>query len=171
MFYAACFPEKIERLVLIDSRLWDSEGSSNAFMHMLMHFPLQADTLETVIDSIRELYPLLSLEVARHIARYGYRQADDGKYVPRYDTRMSLQCQRMRYSAENLWSYVRNLSCPTLIVRGEKSPFLSNDDAKSIVAHLPRGALSTIRHSTHMPAQENPAEFKAVVWDFLKSDQ
>jgi pimeloyl-ACP methyl ester carboxylesterase len=169
LFYATCFPEKTERLVVVDSRLWDSEGSSNALMQMLMHFPLQADTLEPVIESIRELYPLLSSDFACHIARYGYRQTEGGKFVPRYDTRMSLQCQCMHYSNENLWSFVSSLSCPTLIVRGEKSPFLSKEDAKRIVDHLPRGILREISHSTHMPVQENLEEFKTVVWNFLNS--
>ena len=171
LFYAACFPERIERLVLVDCRLWDSEESSNALMQMLMHFPLQADTLEAVIESIRELYPLLSSEFVRHIARYGYRQMEDRKYVPRYDATMSTQCQSMGYSTENLWSFLGNLPCPTLIVRGEKSPFLNKEDAKRIVDCLPRGILKEISHSTHMPAQENLEEFKAVVSDFLKSER
>ena len=171
LFYAACFPERIERLVLVDSRLWDSEGSSNALMQMLMHFPLQADTLEAVIESIRELYPLLSSEFVRHIARYGYRQMEDGKYVPRYDARMNMQCQSMGYSTENLGSFLSNLPFPTLIVRGEKTPFLSREDAKRIVDHLPKGILKEISHSTHMPAQENLEEFRAVIWNFLESQQ
>jgi len=171
LFYAACFPERIERLVLVDSRLWDSEGSSNALMQILMHFPLQADTLEAVIESIRELYPLLPSEFVRHIARYGYRRMEDGKYVPRYDARMSTQCQSMGYSTENLGLFLNNLPLPTLIVRGEKSPFLSEKDARRIVDCLPRGILKEISHSTHMPAQENPDEFKAVVWNFLRSER
>jgi pimeloyl-ACP methyl ester carboxylesterase len=171
LLFAACFPEKIERLMLVDSRPWDSEQSSSALMQLLMHFPLQSDTLEEVVESIRKIYPLLSLEFAHHIARYGYRQAGDGKYVPTYDTRMSLQCQKSNYSADNLCSFVGNISCPTLIVRGERSTFLSKEDAKRIVDCLPKGVLREISHSTHMPAQENPEEFKAVVWEFLRSGQ
>jgi pimeloyl-ACP methyl ester carboxylesterase len=171
LFYAACFPEKIERLVLVDSRLWDSERSTNALMQMLTHFPLQADTLEAVTDSISKLYPLMSPELASHIARHGYRQGEGGGFVPRYDTRMSLQCQSMGYCTENLWPFLSNLTCPTLIVRGEKSPFLSKEDTTGIVKDLPRGILKEISRSTHLPVQENPEEFKAVVWDFLNSQE
>jgi len=134
-----------------------------------MHFPIQADTLEAVIESIRELYPLLFPEFVRHVAKYGYRQSQDGKYVPRYDTRMSTQCQRMGYSTENLISFLSRIPCPTLIVRGEKSPFLTKEDAKRILGYLPRGILKEISHSAHMPAQENLEEFNAVVWNFLSS--
>ena len=140
-------------------------------MQLLIHFPLEAETLEQVVGSIRTLYPLLAPDVAHHIASYGYRQTEGGKCVPKYDARMSRQCQSIGYSIENLWSFLSNLRCPTLIVRGEKSPFLSKEDAKRIVDLLPRGILREIKHSTHMPAQENLEEFKAVVWNFLKSEQ
>jgi len=171
LFYASCFPEKVDRLILVDSRPWGSKQSSKALMQLLTHFPLQADSLEAVIESIRELYPLLSPEFTRRIARYGYRQTERGEFVPRYDHRMSLQCQRMGYPTENLWSFLSNLTCPTLIVRGEKSPFVSKEDAQRIVDHLPRGILKEISHSSHMPAQENLEEFKAVVWNFLNSQE
>ena len=169
LLYAGCFPEKVKRLVVVDSRPLDTERSSNALKEMLMHFPLQADALEHVIESILRLYPLLTPDIACHMARYGYGQTKEGKYVPKYDARMSLQCRKSSYSAESLWAFVSNISCPALIVRGEKSPFLSREDAKQLLAHLPRGFLREVGHSTHMPVQENPEEFKAAVWDFLNS--
>jgi pimeloyl-ACP methyl ester carboxylesterase len=138
-------------------------------MHLVTRFPLEADTLEQVVGSIRELYPLLAPDVAHHIARYGYRRTETGKYVPSYDARMSLQCRKPSFCAEDLWSFVGSISCPTLIVRGEESPFLSKEDAERILRLLPRGMLAEISRSTHMPIQENAEEFKAVVWDFLNS--
>lgn len=169
LFYAACFPERIERLILVDSRPWASESSSNALMQLLIHFPLEAETLEQVVGSIRTLYPLLAPDVAHHIASYGYRQTEGGKYVPRYDARMSSQFPKASFSAENLCSFLRDIPSPTLIVRGEKSPFLSREDAKRIVDLLPRGMLREISRSTHMPVQENAEEFETVVWEFLNS--
>jgi pimeloyl-ACP methyl ester carboxylesterase len=170
LLYAACFPEKIERLILVDSRPTDSEESSKALMQLLMHLPLEAGTLEEVVEAVRDVYPRLSPEVARQIGGYGYRRTENGKYVPKYDTRMGLECERSGYSAESLWSFVKNLSCPTLIVRGENSPFLTREDARRIVELLPRGIFREIRQTTHLPAQENPAEFAEVVWDFLNSE-
>jgi pimeloyl-ACP methyl ester carboxylesterase len=35
LLYAACCPEKIDRLVLVDSRLWDSEQSSKALVKQI----------------------------------------------------------------------------------------------------------------------------------------
>ena len=168
LFYAACMPEKIDRLILVDSRIRDNGGSCNALMELLRCFPLQADTIEEVVGSIRGLYPLLPLGVVRHLVYHGCKQTLDGKYIPKYDTRMARQCQESGYSAEDLDIFLKSVSAPTLLVRGENSPFLSREDAERTVERLPNGILREISHSSHMPAQENPDEFIMAVREFLK---
>jgi len=167
LFFAVCVPEKVRRLILVDSRPGNSAESSSALMQLLLHFPLQADSLDQVVESIQRLHPYLPKEAAYHIAKYGYARSEYGKYVPKYDTRMSLQCEKADYAAENIWSFLKNVSCPTLVVRGEESPFFSREDAKKMCSILPKAVLREIPHSTHMPVQENPDAFKKVVSDFL----
>lgn len=167
LFYAACIPEKVQRLILVDSRPGNSAQSRGALMQLLLYFPLQADSLDQVVESIQRLYPSMSAETAYNIAEYGYKKSENERYVPKYDTRMSLQCERAAYAAENMWSLLKNVFCPTLVLRGEKSPFLSRADAKKMCSLLPKAVLREIPHSTHMPAQENPDAFKKLVSEFL----
>ena len=167
LFYAACAPERVHRLILVDSRPGNSAKSSSALMQLLLHFPLQADSLDQVVESIQKLHPYLPKETAYHIAKYGYARSVSGKYFPKYDTRMSLQCEEAAYSAENMWSFLKNVSCPTLIVRGQESPFFSREDAKKMCSILPEAVLREIPRATHMPVQENPDAFTRVVSDFL----
>ncbi len=167
LFFAACFSEKVERLIVVDARPSSSERSSNALRQLLASFPLEADSLEAVEDAIHALYPLLPRTTVHHLARHGYRRNALGNRVPAYDTRMTLQCQEAHDPMDNLLPLLSNITCPTLIVRGEESPFLSREDAERIVNLLPRGVLREVRRSTHMPAQENPKAFEAVVRAFL----
>lgn len=167
LFYAACVPEKVHRLIVVDSRPANSTESCNALKQLLLHFPLQSKSLEQVVESIQRLYPYLSAATAYHIAKFGYRRSDYGRFVPKYDTRMSQQFEKADYTAENIWSFLSNISCPTLVVRGEESPFLSPADAKKMCSVLPRAVLREIPCATHMLFQENPAAFNRVVLDFL----
>jgi pimeloyl-ACP methyl ester carboxylesterase len=167
LFFAACVPERVDRLIVVDSRPGTSAESSSALMQLLLHFPLQAESLDDVVEAIQRLYPYLPKETAYHIAKYGYVRSGSGKYVPKYDTRMSVQCEKAEYSAENMWSFLKGVLCPTLVIRGEKSPFFSREDANSMCSILQKAVLREIPHSTHMPVQENPDEFKKVVSDFL----
>jgi pimeloyl-ACP methyl ester carboxylesterase len=66
-----------------------------------------------------------------------------------------------------MWSFLKNVSCPTLVVRGEESPFLSREDARKMCNGFPRAVFREIPYATHMPVQENPDAFKKVVLDFL----
>ena len=42
------------------------------------------------------------VETAYHISKYGYMQTKSGEYIPKYDTRMSLKCEKADYSVENI---------------------------------------------------------------------
>jgi pimeloyl-ACP methyl ester carboxylesterase len=167
LFYTACAPERVHRLILVDSRPANSASSCDALKQLLLHFPLQAESLDQVVESIQMLYSYLPAATAYKISAHGYRRSDCGRYLPKYDTRMSLQFEKANYTTENMWSFLNSVCCPTLVVRGEKSPFLSRKDARKMCRVLPLAVFKEIPHATHMPVQENPDAFKKVVSDFL----
>jgi pimeloyl-ACP methyl ester carboxylesterase len=167
LFYAACSPQKVERLVLVDSRPDDNPQASQALRHLLVSFPLQAGSLNEVAHAIQSLYPYLSRKFCRHIASHGYRQVQDGAFVPKYDIAMRLQSEGAGYATENLWLFMKHVTCPTLIVRGKRSPFLSRQDARKMCKLIPKAELREIPESTHMPAQENPTAFNKIISHFL----
>jgi pimeloyl-ACP methyl ester carboxylesterase len=62
---------------------------------------------------------------------------------------------------------MKNVACPTLIVRGEESPFLSREDAQEMSVIIPQAEWVEIPQATHLPVQENLVAFKRVISDFL----
>jgi pimeloyl-ACP methyl ester carboxylesterase len=130
LFYAACKPSAVARLILVDARPDDTPKASQALKDLLLAFPLIASGLDEVAQALQGLYPYLSKQCCKQIARYGYKQEHDGIFIPRYDTRMSVQCERMNYVTEGLWPYLPNIPRPTLIIRGKESPFLSKEVAQ-----------------------------------------
>ena len=167
LFHTACKPSAVAKLILVDARPDDTPKASHALKHLLVTFPLKASGLDEVEQALQGLYPYLSKQCCKQIARYGYKQEHDGIFIPRYDTRMSVQCERMNYVTEGLWPYLPNIACPTLIVRGKESPFLSLEEARRLCTALPGAFYKEIAGATHMPAQENPDAFKSAVIDFL----
>jgi len=169
LFYAACKPSAGARLILVDARPDDTPQASQALKDLLLAFPLKASGLDEVAQALRGLYPYLSKQCCMHIARYGYKQEDDGTFIPTYDTRMSAQCERMNYATEGLWPYLPNIACPTLIIRGIESRFLSNEVAQRMCELIPVAVMREIPQATHMPAQENPVVFQRIVLEFLRN--
>jgi len=169
LFYAACKSDEVRRLILVDSRPDDTPQASQSLRNMLITFPLHANSLDEVVEAIQSLYPYLSRAFCHHIAHYGYRQLEDQAFVPRYDSRMSLQSERAGYTIEDLSPFMKKISCPTLIVRGKESSFLSRKVAQNMCKQIQNAELREVPKSAHMPAQENPAAFNKVIADFLNT--
>jgi len=167
LFYAACIPEKMEGLILVDARLGNNLEASNALKRQMASMPLKAKTLVEVAGALRNLYPYLSVDVCTHISKHGYSKSKDGRFIPKYDTRMCRQIERTNYAIEELYGIIKNVVCPTLIVKGKESPFITPDEAQRMCMALPGATFKEIAGATHMPAQENPYAFKKVIFDFL----
>jgi pimeloyl-ACP methyl ester carboxylesterase len=156
LFYTACYPQNVKRLVLIDARPSSNPKNSKALKHLLMNLPSQAFSLSEIVQAIQNIYPCLSTENCQHLAYYGYKKILDKKYVPRFDMRMSLQSNRLGCITEDLWPFLKNITCPTLVVRGKESLFLSRADARKICDLIPDAKLKEIpMANTHASPRES----------------
>ena len=167
LFYTACITGNVDRLILVDARPANNSKAAKALKQQLINLPLQTSSLDEVLRTIQTIYPYLSLEICQHIASYGYRQIRHGKFVPKYDARMGLHSDRLGYIAEDLWPFMKNIACPTLIVRGKESPFLSREVARKMCRIIPKAEWREVPKATHLPVQENPNVFKEMILDFL----
>jgi len=169
LFYAACVPHKVDRLILVDARPGNDLQASHALRRLLAAFPLEAHSIKEVVQAIRSLYPYLSSEMCYHIANHGYKRVQEGTYIPKYDTRMGQQLEHMVYATESLWSFMENVPCPVLLIRGKESSFLSRKVSQQMCRALPQTKFKEIPKSTHMPVQENPIATTKVIADFLQN--
>lgn len=167
LFYAACHPETVSRLILVDARPGNNAQSSQTLKEHLTTLPLEASCIEEVCQSIRLLYPLLPREVIDCIARHGYREGHSGTLIPKFDVRMGIHIEQSGYATEELWPYLPSIPVPCLVIRGMESTFLSRADATRMCRFMPQAHLVEIPGATHMPAHENPEAFNRAVAEFL----
>jgi pimeloyl-ACP methyl ester carboxylesterase len=167
LFYAASNPTMVEQLILVDIRPGNDPASSKALKNLLNHIPLQAGSVGEVVKGFRTLSPYLSKEICGPIVAHGFKKTPNGMMVPKFDVRMIHQLEKMDYSAEDLWPFLQNITCRSLVIRGKRSPFLSRKVAQKICRVVPNATLREIPGSTHFPAQENPIVFNKVILDFL----
>jgi pimeloyl-ACP methyl ester carboxylesterase len=62
---------------------------------------------------------------------------------------------------------MESIPCPTLVVRGEYSTFLSQEEAESMGQLIPNAEIVVIPRASHLPMLENPAAFKKAINSFL----
>jgi esterase len=167
LFFAACLPEKVQGLVLVDSRPASTLHSAAALRQLLTVLPLQAGSLGEIVLSIRKHYPHITPEICYHLAMHGYRKTRRDRYESKCDPQMSLNCEKQGCCVEEIWLFLKNVACPTLVVRGENSPFLSRDDARMMCKLMPAAMWTEIPGTTHLPEQENPQDCNRVLTAFL----
>ena len=168
IMYTGCFPDRVAGLILVDSRPDNDPIASEALRQLLVNIPEEIGSIAELATELVELYPYLSLEMSHHLASHGLRQMPDGKFCPKYDLRMREQSELAGYGVSDLWLFFEQITCPTLIIRGEESPIISRETAQRMCQVNPSAQLMEIEGATHMPPQENPAAFEQAVRSFLE---
>jgi esterase len=142
LFYAACLPERVKGLILVDARPANTDESVQALKHLLDTFPRGSDTGNT--PNTQEC-------------------GSDAAPGPQYDPRLIIGAEQAGYQVEPLWPFMEGLGCPTLIIRGEKSTFVSHSEAEMMNRLIPGSELIEIKGASHLPMFETPTEFESVI--------
>ena len=180
--YAARHPDKIMKLVLIDAGP-ELSAASRAGRGERREPPdasfASASDYATVLARMHPHSPAAHLE---HLARHWLREREDGRLVPKLDpafirpksasdpeNRRSFDRARWaREEAERLRSGLREISCPTLVVRGERSRMLSADTVEQMVSDgLRDGRSLTIEGAGHAVPVDAPQALADAVAGFL----
>jgi pimeloyl-ACP methyl ester carboxylesterase len=95
------------------------------------------------------------------------RLGDDGRYYWHWDPRFRSGHRDVRQRQARLESCARNLSLPTLLVRGGLSDILSEEGAQSFLALCPHSEYVNVSGAAHMVAGDRNDIFATAVIEFL----
>jgi pimeloyl-ACP methyl ester carboxylesterase len=163
--YAASHPGKVRALVVVDSPAYINEEALRAFSESVKNWqPRRYATLEEACAAFKLLprETKATPRMIREIARFAYRQADDGAWVVRIDPR----CRSRE--PFNAFDHLRLIECPTLIVKAELSPLLGREQARQMAAAVTHGSMAEIAGAYHHAMLDNPAAMVQVLSDFLR---
>ncbi len=164
MAFAAWHPERVERLVVVDSR-----PSIPADRLQTMHRrgdrgPMRHETLDSAVKSFR-LLPRETVAdpgLLAHLAREGITERR-GRFLYRFDP----ACNGQRRPTDG-WALLDRIIAPTLLVRGEHSPVLPRDMAADMLARLRKARLVEIPGTYHHLVLDAPGAFVAALDAFLR---
>jgi pimeloyl-ACP methyl ester carboxylesterase len=166
--YAAKHPETLEKLVIVDiaptlertgmSRISSGVQAKDVF-----------DTQEEAVAQARLGNPLAPDDALRYRALNNLKQRDDGKWTFKYDValRNGSTARVVPPDSEAIWASLANITCPTLLVRGEKSDLLGMAAAERMVATIPDCKLVQVANSGHSVPLDNPPGFLEAVRSWL----
>ena len=167
--YAACHPEKVRALVIVDAAPeTQSAGTSN-----ITRFVQQEDELDSIdqfVERVRRYNPRRPVEQIRGSIRHNIKQLPSGKWTWKYDRRLRAERRPTPPGADlvaRLWGYVEELRHPTLVVRGGQSDVVAQDTAAEMVRRMRNGRLATVEGAGHLVMGDDPAGFERAVTSFL----
>ncbi|MBW2061461.1 MAG: alpha/beta hydrolase [Deltaproteobacteria bacterium] len=167
LFYTACLPDRVNRLILVDARAAASQRSTMALNDLLNRIRLESGTLEEMIQEAQAAYPSLSRETCHRLIIHACQVTAGARLIPRYDVRMKQMAERPGFILEDLRPLMGNITCLTLVIRGEESLFLSRLEAEEMCQLMQNAEWTEISAASHLPVQENPTAFKEAVSSFL----
>jgi pimeloyl-ACP methyl ester carboxylesterase len=122
------------------------------------------ESLEDAAAHLRRRLPPLTLDEAgwRDFADLTYRRGDDGRWHPRWDTRLGLVLDRSG-PPPSLWGPFNALAhVPIMLVRGAVSDLLGEETAARMRRARPDMAFLSVRETGHCPTLEEAAVIPAL---------
>jgi pimeloyl-ACP methyl ester carboxylesterase len=171
--YAARHPEKISALVIEDIGPGSSSTTEGAkrIVHEIESTPSRFDDWNAARQFWRGKRPTISEQALSSRIEHTLKQSDDGGVVWKYDAegigRARIELARRPELGIDLWPIVDGLACPTLVVRGEHSDFLSRATAEEMCRRNAHIAWCEVANAGHYVHDDNAVGFLLALDDFL----
>jgi pimeloyl-ACP methyl ester carboxylesterase len=168
MAFTAQYPKKVRKLILADVGPSLDPRGVKRISQEIINVPEEFDSFEAVVDYMGKQNRYASDVVLRRRLQHATKELSNGKVGWRYD--LLIREQRRQGTTPplgDMWPVVRNIACPTLIVRGADSDVLSPEIAARALEAIPNSQLVEVPLASHMVVEDNPGEFLAAVRRYL----
>jgi pimeloyl-ACP methyl ester carboxylesterase len=167
MALAAWHPERVERLVIVDSRPSipaERLGQMHERGHRALRAPRRHPTPDQAVASFRLLprETVAAPELLAHVGRAGIAERNGG-----WSFRFDPQANGSR-KPHDMWPHLAKITAPTLIVRAALSPVLTAEMAERMLATIPDVRLVEVADAYHHVTLDQPEGFVRAVEGFLR---
>jgi pimeloyl-ACP methyl ester carboxylesterase len=176
LLYSGTFPEKVQKLVLIEGIGAAGMKFSDAPLRMEKwigelhnrgrnHFR-EYDSVEAGARQLQQTNPRLNSPSALRLARLGMKQNAKGKSIWKFDPLHRTTSPQPFYSAQAV-EFLSRIECPVLVVEGQLSRHAQHPDRQQRLAVIRKKHFAVIDNAGHMVHQDNPEELARAVAQFL----
>jgi esterase len=163
--YAAVHPERMSALVIVDSSPEIHQVGQDRIRRELSVTPKGFPDRDAARSFLRTMHVRASDQSIETRLDWMLTTDSTGAMTWRIDP--AIFGPGMTDSPERSWNALRQVRCPTLVVRAALSDLVTADCADRMVAALASGYRAEVAEAAHMVAEDNPAGFNAAVLPFL----
>lgn len=161
-------PNRVTRLVIEDIGPEVSPEAGARVRQRTGGMPAIFDSIDDLVTYNRQSKINASDQWMRYMAELSTRPTLDGKRELKYRPKQPTANQAPASAAAALgWQTIKNIKCPTLIVRGEESDILSEEIANRMLAAIPGSTTVAITKAGHAVHEDNPEDYNRAVAAFF----
>jgi pimeloyl-ACP methyl ester carboxylesterase len=123
-------------------------------------------SLEEMTEAAIALSPYRSPQGVRRGVRHNAKRLPDGRWGWRYDL-FGGAVARPSSNFTRLWDDVSRIACPTMLVRGGESKFVTDEDAAEMRRRLPSLRVEVVAGAGHAVQSDQPLALTRLVEDFV----
>jgi pimeloyl-ACP methyl ester carboxylesterase len=160
--YASLRPEKVSTLIHADIEPCPPEWNKKYLLNLYEELPVFYETIDQYISELRKNSPYAEHKILYDYASHALTQGKDGKFRCQFDREVL-----SHFDSYDLRPCLRDIQCPSLVIRGKESRVMSEEIAREMSCTIPRCAFAEIQKATHPLHTDNPTEFLQVIFNFL----
>jgi pimeloyl-ACP methyl ester carboxylesterase len=166
---SASHSDLVERLVIVDFGPESITTEAAEFWHEALRGMAQVTYAhpEEAVAEWRSVNPRAGEPELRHFIVHNLCQDAGGRWVWRFDAAHLGSFIDSAPSDVAQWIALRQVACPTLVIRGAESEVLSAETASRMTRELSQGSLVEIPNGAHDLTVEQPEALAANVFRFL----
>jgi pimeloyl-ACP methyl ester carboxylesterase len=161
--YASIHSDLIAGLVHADIEPHPPDWNKQYLADLYNDLPINYGSVDEYVDHMKYNSPHADHNLLFQIAARALDLDDDGRYRCQYDKKVLSGFDRY-----DIVSYLVNIKCPTLVLRGTESRVMRRHVAEEMCSMIPDGRLAEIPNAAHPVHTDNPDAFRSAVHSFLK---
>lgn len=169
-FHAAALtlarPERVRALVLVDVGPRTEAAAASRARRLSLERPDRFADEAAALAYLRETSPGYADAVYANRMRWLFDRDATGRLTWRSHRGALAQILDTRDTRRSVWERLGEIACPVLVVRGTRSPSLSEETARAMVAALPTGRLLELDARHNVPL-DRPRELADAVMRFV----
>ena len=165
--YAAAHPDLVRRLISVDTGAAPPPPPGSTAAPPPLPPPLPRGPFDDPRDAADRIAPVLGRGFIDAMLTTNLARAADGRWHWRHDD-VGMSAALPRAMADpGRWTRWQSVTCPTLLVRGERSVALSAESARRMVEARPNATLQVVRDAGHFVELDQPEAFERAVRAWL----
>lgn len=180
LLYAGAYPETVKKLAVIEGIILSPKqfeelrsrplrermtGWIDQLRDLSARTPRKYKTLDEALERMRAENTFLTEEQARHLTIHGVNQNEDGTFSWKFDNYVRAFAP-YGFSAAEITSLWREITCPTLLVHGADS-WMSSPETNGAIDYFNNARTVTIDRAGHWVHHDRLYAFLDVVKPFL----